>query len=829
MLGDPSHFFAFKGLVGHLRPSSSLEMTLGFIDPASGREVNTSRVLARSGLTNPYGFVEFDDRIFFTADVFVQEHSQFERHLHWIDSSFSTVTTKVLNSGGDSGVEELVVYNNELYFSANVSAAPPTAAGQGLNHRLCHMNSDGNVTVMADFGDPAQDPRRLAVMGGQLYVTTELAPETLISYADIEGQIWRTNGSGQMELFQSLEESDDWGEYVNEIRFFAAGETVLYVSLWRDDGMRKLVSYNASGFETESTQGWQFTFQVEVEGSATMLGDRLISVNDDEENGLELWAIDGDDVTLFLQTKPGGASAHPASLAAVDGRLFFAVDAGTSSRRAAFVTQADPSVLNEVEPDEAQTTTPLSAPHHLHMHEDTLYFFASTPKVGNELWRLQGDGTAALVADLAPGNASTKPYALASAGSELLVLAAAGDDAAELHAIEETGNVFQYADFVQPFWDLSLRTEMIAKGSNVYLSQLNGTGGHRTLWDYDLGIERVKISDDGLVNVGPSMLDLVFAPLFATSDAGKTQLFAFSSWMGIINMGGRPVYYDCAEPDHLTQFNEQNFFSCVEPEATSPSLVRLTDDFSDIEALDLPANIQQATFEMVGYASSLVAVLYNGASGSKPWALTEESSTLVNVGAGMANADAPDLTVVDGELYFVTSENGHGTLWKVQPDPTPTPSVTASSTPTPSITPSVSPTPSQTPSPSPTTTPTPSSSPTQTPSNTPTPSMTPSATPSMTPSASASPALSSGQTDLISSPADDRGTIVAIVAGSLLGLGLLMVAVHCFRTNGGNARADAVQGAAATDGAATEATPAAAIQSTAGTQAAEAPDRTSSV
>lgn len=148
-------------------------------------------------------------------------------------------------------------------------------------------------------------------------------------------------------------------------------------------------------------------------------------------NGVELWQTDGTAPgTIELKdVRPGprGSSPSLSETATIGKDLFFVVDDGKSGAELWKTdgTTAGTSLAADVAPGPQG-----SFPAGLLAQGTTLYFAATVPGLGRELWSLRG-GKASLVRDVAPGSRSSRPSHLANLGSRVVFQADDGIAGAE--------------------------------------------------------------------------------------------------------------------------------------------------------------------------------------------------------------------------------------------------------------------------------------------------------------------------------------------------------------------------------------------------------------
>jgi len=141
-----------------------------------------------------------------------------------------------------------------------------------------------------------------------------------------------------------------------------------------------------------------------IQGGA-VLGERLFFPHNDGEHGIELWVSDGspEQTRLFADLVPGGASSRPRHLAVVDGRLWFAADAGDGHE----VWVSDGTVAGTRQVRDIAAGAASSAPSDFGPVAGGVLFFAEDEQ-GREPWFSDGSASGThRVRDINAGAASS--------------------------------------------------------------------------------------------------------------------------------------------------------------------------------------------------------------------------------------------------------------------------------------------------------------------------------------------------------------------------------------------------------------------------------------
>ena len=353
-------------------------------------------------------------RLFFSADDGVHG-----REL-WVSdgSAAGTHLVKDIRPGAASAIDIFVrpgerrflEFGGVLYFGAN----------DGM-HGSELWRSDGTAagTYMVEElapGPASTFPRRFSRAGSAFY---------FVGSRDFDVHLWRSTGvPGAVSVLERVEDNFIFRPTPVKSRlFFLVDNDEGEASLWKTDGT------------AASTLRLRF-FHGEYPHDLVALGSRLVfSAGGNfgggdfggEPEGEELWVSDGTvmGTTLLKDLRPGPDSSAPASLAVMDGRVFFAADSGGGAGRELWVTDgtaAGTVLLKDLEPGAGS-----SSPEGLTAIQGTLFFSAETAGRGRELW--VSDGTAAgtvPLEELNPGAASSSPRGFLRSGWDVFFTAEDG-------------------------------------------------------------------------------------------------------------------------------------------------------------------------------------------------------------------------------------------------------------------------------------------------------------------------------------------------------------------------------------------------------------------
>ncbi|HEY7116208.1 MAG TPA: ELWxxDGT repeat protein [Tepidisphaeraceae bacterium] len=240
----------------------------------------------------------------------------------------------------------------------------------------------GNGAAAADvFAETGQQVLHLGFAGTRLVFSSLATGANFLGFSD--------GSSNNVTLFTGINVSSDFTVFKNKV-YFLTGST-----LAESDGTAAGTrSVWANGVEGRSVTGW----------NRTAIGDYLYFVGSDSAHGSEWWRTDGTDAgtNLFADVVPGSGGSDPT------------VQTGQADVARSIATW-----------------------------RGSIYFTAQTPGEGAELWRAgaSGGGTPELVANLDPGPTGSDPTSLTVIGDQLYFIATRPDVGRE---------VFKVVDDVAP-------------------------------------------------------------------------------------------------------------------------------------------------------------------------------------------------------------------------------------------------------------------------------------------------------------------------------------------------------------------------------------------
>ena len=296
---------------------------------------------------------------------------------------------------------ELVVLNDELYFSAN--------SGTEFRQDYEMWKYNGTTTslvanIRADIGaNHSSYPNNLKAWNGSILF---MADDGVNGY-----ELWQANSAGATLLTNINPGGPESSSYPKK---FTPFQNELFFVAVRDD----------VGYEIWKTDGTNVTLAADIfTGAESSYPDYLTEFNgalyfraSDAATGSELWKYENGAASLAFDVNPFGDS-FPKNLIVFGSKIVFAADDGINGWELWTYDGAQASLVTNL------NAIGSSYPEVFTVLDGALYFTATTPETGYELWKFDGTNVT-LAADIHAGPGDSFPQFLTIFNNSLFFRAA---------------------------------------------------------------------------------------------------------------------------------------------------------------------------------------------------------------------------------------------------------------------------------------------------------------------------------------------------------------------------------------------------------------------
>lgn len=649
-----SGFRAFNDLVFFQADDGASGVELWKTDGTGEGTMRVKDISPGEGSSNPSGLVVMNGGLFFYAD----DGSRGSELWTSDGTAEGTVLLKDVYPGAEGSFPaELVTVGDVLYFHAE----------DDLHGREL-WKSDGTEqgTVML---------KDLHSEGGSFPSELTSVNDLLLFHADdgIYGrELWKTDGTeAGTEMIADIFPNEK-GSFptnlvgVNSVLFFRANDGVSGMELWRSDG---------TGDGTALVQDIRT-------GSGHSLPHNLVNFNgmlffsaSDGTSGFELWKSDGTEAGTLLvkDIQPGDGSSFPAELVEVSGVLFLRADDGVHG---AELWKSDGTLPGTVLVQDVYPGS--SEPQRLASHDNVLYFRARSGMIGFELW--ESDGTEAgtqLVKDInrTPDSrllpAPSHPVEMNGA---IYFTASDPSHGHELWKYSETAAEPVLLKDINPDVLDSNPSNLVNAGGTLFFvagDQLHG----RELWRSDGTEEGTALLKDIVPGSSSSVIreltdvDGILFFVARDSEHGEELWMSDGSEEGTVlvkDIKGGPVWSD---PESLIEVGGILFFTAADShgrelwrsDGSSDGTYRVKDIYPGYESAFSHSYVQ-SLFDLNG---TLFFAATDGVHGRELWRSDgrEDGTVLVKDIVSFFSSNGSDptqLVDLEGTLFFIAD----GEIWK---------------------------------------------------------------------------------------------------------------------------------------------------------------------
>jgi ELWxxDGT repeat protein len=525
------------------------------------------------------------------------------------------------------------------------------------------------------------------------------------------GQLWRTDGTPEGTMRVKDIDPIAGGAFSNSLA--AVGDTLFVLAiglngpeLWKSDGteagttrvkvLRADTIVGSLGNELllgVENQLWKSNgteagtvFVKDVRPSkATAVGSTLFFAGSQTSTGVELWKTDGTPAgtVMVKDTNPGPSSGvtipspplAPPPIVVVGNTLFFTATAPDTGRELwkSDGTEAGTVLVKDIVPG-----IPRSVFAEQTAVGMTLAFVAREPEGGSELWK--SDGTAAgtvRVRDIVPGAGSSDPKHLAVIGSTLYFQAFEPNVGVELWKSDgsEAGTVL--VKDIEPGTGSSAPMALAALGDMLVFAAADSETGSE-LWKSDGtagGTVRVKDIVPGVASSTPlDIYEADGAVLFAafTPEAGIELWRSDGTEQGTMIVKDINLSSGGSSPTELTPVGDILFFQALDPKTGLELWKSDGTGGGTVLVKDInPGPPGSMPYDLTALGNMLFFFAQEPNTGIELWKSdgTPEGTTLVKEIARSDAIPPSNLTVMDNMLFFFVSQpGGNGAtgseLWK---------------------------------------------------------------------------------------------------------------------------------------------------------------------
>jgi ELWxxDGT repeat protein len=553
--------------------------------------------------------------------------------------------------------------NGSLYFTADDGSRGIElwrVPGSGIAEIVEDLIPDGGIAIGAE----SSSPKNLTNGNGRLFFTAQNASQGIELFQVDGGGVVRviergTPGDGinpgpANSLPSRLAN-------LNGTLFFAANDGTHGEELWRITPSFSATQINKVG----SIRGINALSANSSPIHPTELNGTLYFVASDGTNGTELWRLNNLGIAEIVEDNiPGGGiragdlSSNPRDLVNVNGTIYFSAQTASGTG----IWRILPSGMAELVVDtlarggvDTGATTPRS--HLLTNVNGTLYFVAADIANGNELWRINAMGNAEIVEDvvagggLAPGSSDSYPRLLTNINGTLYFRAENVADGDELWRVNGSGSAELVEDVVptggiNPGSYGSAPSNLTNFNGTLYFQANDGTTG-RELW-----------------RVGASGTAELVEDAIAGGGINPDVPFPNSSYPSLLSVVGNALYFkanDGVNGDELWRIVDSNPAEIVEDGILGGGI-------NPANAASNPTDLTNVNGTLYFRAENALngRELWRVVPLTGVAELVEDSAAGGGIKPGNGNSSPGNLSNVNGTLYFNANDGTAGyEVWRI--------------------------------------------------------------------------------------------------------------------------------------------------------------------
>lgn len=436
-----SHLQIFDGDLYFSADDGTLGRELWRYDPQAGEEALklVADINIGSGASSPSTLTPLGGKLYFSADDGIYGRQLWRYDPNAGDGDGEVVRmAETVDGTGPSYPFFLTALNGKLYFRAS-DAINGSAGSELWEYDPAANEGAGAAVKVTDIFSGNTTPHDLIAMGGKIYFRG--------ADPDHGAELWQydpTPGGDGATMVADIQ-SGPIGSVpqsfavVDDKLYFSAVDGIHGFELWRYDpeanegnGGVSLVADVVSGAGHSHPQ------------ELTELDGKLYFTANHPDYGREVWEYDPNAeggigaARLLADIRPGSSTSSPSSLAAFDGKLYFAANDGIHGSE---LWQYDPAAEGGAGAVslvvDIVSGSGSSNPGGFTGLNGKLYFSANDGTHGWELWQYDpeadgGTGAATMVADIASGSETSYPRELTALGGRLYFVAETAEFGTEL-------------------------------------------------------------------------------------------------------------------------------------------------------------------------------------------------------------------------------------------------------------------------------------------------------------------------------------------------------------------------------------------------------------